>query len=64
MFSQPLRGEELLPILDAGLDTMRRVESSCEVPPGAGVRGLLALGVAVGVHIDCSWVVDGVDATC
>jgi hypothetical protein len=64
MFSHPLRGEELLPMLDAGLDTMRRVESACEVPPGAGVRGLLALGVAVGVHIDSGWVVDGVDATC
>jgi len=32
--STPLRGVGVLAMLDAGLDTMRRIESVCEVPPG------------------------------
>jgi len=42
---------------------MRRVESICEVPPGAGVLRLLVLGMAVGVIIDRRCVVDGVTVT-
>jgi hypothetical protein len=36
-FSKPLRGVGVLAMRDAGLDTTRRVESVCKVPPGAGV---------------------------
>jgi len=36
-FSRPLRGVGVLAMPDAGLDTMRRVDSVCEVPQGAGV---------------------------
>jgi len=59
-FSRPLRGVGVLVMPDARLDTMRRVESVCEVPPGAGVLRLLVPGVAVGVIIDRRCVVDGV----
>jgi len=45
---------------DAGLDTMRRVDSVCEVPLGAGVLWLLVPGVAVGVIIHRRCVADGV----
>jgi len=62
-FSRPLRGVGVLAMPDAGLDTTRRVESVCKVPPGAGVVRLLVTGVAVGVFIDCRSVVDGVEAT-
>jgi hypothetical protein len=34
------------------LDTMQRVESVCEVPPGAGVLRLRVLAMAVGVIIE------------
>jgi hypothetical protein len=46
-------------MLDAGLDTMRRVED----PPGAGVRRLLLPGVAVEVFVERSFVADGVEIT-
>jgi len=46
-------------MLDAGLDTTRRVE----VPPGAGVLRLLVPSVAVGVFIDRRCVGDGVEVT-
>jgi len=36
-FSRPLGGVGVLAMTDAGLDTMRRVESVCIVPLGAGV---------------------------
>ena len=36
-FSRPLRGVGVLAMPDARLDTTRRVESACEVPPCAGV---------------------------
>jgi len=36
-FSRPLRGVRVLAMPDAGLDTMRHIESVCEVPLGAGV---------------------------
>jgi hypothetical protein len=42
---------------DAGLNTMRHVESVCEDPLGAGVPGK-----AVGVFIDYCYVADGVEA--
>jgi len=60
-FSRPLRGVGVLAMPDAGLDTMRRVESVCMVPLGAGVLRLLVPGVAVGVIIDSRCVVDGVE---
>ena len=62
-FSRPLRGVGVLAMLDAGLDTMRRVGSLCEVPPDAGVLRLLVPGMAVGVFIDCRCVADKVEAT-
>jgi len=62
-FSRPLRGVGVLAMPDAGLDTTRRVESVCKVPPGAGVLRLLVTGVAVGVFIDRRSVADGVEAT-
>jgi len=59
-FLRPRRGVGVLTMLDAGLDTMRRVE----VPPVAGVLPLLVPSVAVGVYIDRCWVADGVEFTC
>jgi hypothetical protein len=41
----------------------RRIESGCEVPPGAGVLRLLVPGMAVGVIIHRSCVADGVIVT-
>jgi hypothetical protein len=46
---------------DTGLDTMRRVESVCMVPLGAGVLRLHVPGMAVGVIIDRLCVADGVE---
>jgi hypothetical protein len=51
----------VLAILDAGLDTTRRVESVCMVPLGAGVLRLLVPRMAVGVIIDHCCVADGVE---
>jgi hypothetical protein len=53
----------VLAMPDARLDTTRRVESACEVPPGAGVLRLLVPGMAVGVIIDRRCVADGVRVT-
>ena len=36
-FSRLLSGVGVLAMLDAGLDTMRHIGSTCEVPLGAGV---------------------------
>ena len=47
---------------EAELDTTRRVDSVCEVPPGVGVLRLLLAGGAVGVFIDRGSVADGVEA--
>ena len=58
-FSTPQRGVGVLAMLDAGLDTTRRVD----VPPGAGVLRLRVPGVAVGVFIDRRCVADGVEVT-
>jgi len=63
-FSRPLRGVGVLAMPDAGLDTTRRIESVCNVPPGPGVLRLLVTGLAVGVFIDRRSVVDRVEATC
>jgi len=49
---------------DAGLDTMRRVESVCEIPPGAGVLQLLQPGMAVRAFIEHCCVEDGVAVMC
>jgi hypothetical protein len=62
-FSRPRRGVGVLAMPDARLDTTRRVESVCEVPPGAGVLRLLLPGMAVGVIIDRRCVADGVTVT-
>jgi len=62
-FSRPLGGVGVLAMTDAGLDTMRQVESVCIILLGAGVLRLLVPGVAVGVIIDCRCVVDGVEVT-
>ena len=62
-FSGPQSGVGVLAMPDAGLDTMRRVESVCMVPLGAGVLRLLVPGVAVGVIIDRRCVADGVEVT-
>jgi hypothetical protein len=53
----------VLAMPDARLDTTRRVESVCEVPPGAGVLRLLIRGMAVGVIINRCCVADGVTVT-
>jgi len=58
--SRPLRKVGVLVMLDAGLDTTRRIESVCEVPLGAGVLRLLVPSEAVGGIIDRRCVVDGV----
>jgi hypothetical protein len=63
-FSTPLRGVGVQAMPDAGLDTTRRFESVCKVPPGAGVLRLLVTGVAVGVFIDRRCVADRVEVTC
>jgi hypothetical protein len=63
-FSRPLRGVEVLAIPDAGLDTTRRIESVCKVPPGDGVLQLLVPGVAVGVFIERRNAGDWVEVTC
>jgi len=48
-------------MLDAGLDTTRRIESVCVVPLEAGVLRLLVPGVEVGVIIDSHREADGVE---
>jgi hypothetical protein len=45
------------------VDTMRRVQSVCEVPPGTGVLRLLVPGMAAGVIIDRRCVADRVTVT-
>jgi len=62
-FSRPWRGVGVLAMPDARLDTMRCVESVCEVPPGAGVLRLLVPGMAVAEIIDHRCVADGVTVT-
>jgi len=49
---------------DVGKDTMPRVQSVCEVPPGPGVLLLLLEGVAAGVVIDCYCVSNGIEVNC
>jgi hypothetical protein len=53
----------VLPIPDARLDTTRRVESVCVVPPGAGVLRLFIPGMVVCVIIDRCCVAGGVTVT-
>jgi hypothetical protein len=53
----------VLAMPDARLDTTRRVESVCDVPPGTGVLRLLVPGMVVGVIIDRRCVADGVTVT-
>jgi len=62
-FSRPLRGVGVLAMPDAGLDTMRRVESVWKVAPGTRMLRLLVTGVMVGAFIDRRSVADGVVAT-
>jgi hypothetical protein len=62
-FSKPVRGVGVLAMLDAGLDTMRRVESVCKGRPGARVLRPLVTGMVVGGLIDPRSVADGVEAT-
>jgi len=62
-FSRLLRGVGVLAMPDVGLDTTRRVESVCKVPPGVDVLRLVVPGMAVGVLIDCRSVADGVEVT-
>ena len=57
--SRPMSGVGVQAMPDAGLDTMRPVESVCMVPLGTGVLRLLVPGVAVGVIIDRRCVADG-----
>jgi len=62
-FSRLLRGVGVHGMTDAGLDTMRRVESGCIVPLGAGVLRLLGPGVGVGVIIVRHCAAEGVAVT-
>jgi len=63
IYSRPLRGVGVLAMPDAGLDTTWRIESVCEVPPGAGVQQLLVPGVVVWVFIDHHCIADMVEVT-
>ena len=54
----------MLAMLDKGLDTMRHVESACEVPLDACMLRLLVLGMEVGGFIDHHCVADWVEVTC
>jgi hypothetical protein len=62
-FSRPRRGVGVLVMLDERQDTTQRIESVCEVPPGAGVLRLLVPGMAVGEIIDSCCVADRVTVT-
>jgi hypothetical protein len=62
-FYRPLRGVGVLAMPDAGLATMRCIESVCMVPQGAGVLRMLVPGGAVGEIIDSCCVADGVEIT-
>jgi hypothetical protein len=53
----------VLAMLDARLDTTRRIETVCDVPPGAGVQRLLIPSMVVGVIIDRRCVAVGVTVT-
>jgi hypothetical protein len=55
--SRLLRGVGVIAMPNTGLDTTRRVD----VPPGAGVLQLLAIGMKVRVFMDCRCVADGMD---
>jgi len=62
-FSGPLSRVGVLAMSDAGLDTMRCVESVCVVPLGAGVLQLLVPGLGVEVFIERRCVADRVEVT-
>jgi hypothetical protein len=62
--SRPRRGVRVLAMQDARLDPTRRVESACEVPPGACMLRLLVPGMVVGGIIDHPCVADRVTVTC
>jgi len=51
-FSRPLGGVGVLTMPDARLDTMRRVESGCVIPLGAGVLRRFVPCVVFAVIID------------
>ena len=53
----------MLAVPDARLDTTGRVDSGCEILPGAGVIRLLVPGVADGVLFERRCVADGVEVT-
>jgi len=61
--SRQLRGVGVQAMPDARLDTMRRVESACEVRLGAGVLRLLVPGAAVGVLTERQCIPAGVEVT-
>jgi hypothetical protein len=62
-FTRRLRGVGVLAMPDAGLDKMRRVESTCKVPRGAGVQWLLVPTMGIGQVIDRRSAADGVEVT-
>jgi hypothetical protein len=62
-FSRLLRGVGVPGMPDAGLNTMRHIESVCMIPLGTGVLRLLSPGVAVGVIIGCHCVVGMAEVT-
>jgi hypothetical protein len=63
-FSCPLRGVGVVVMPDAGLHTMRHVESVCKVLLGASVLRVLVPDVTVGVLIDYHCVVLATVPTC
>jgi hypothetical protein len=63
LFSSPLRGYGVIANPDAGLDTIRHIESFCMAPLGAGVLPLRVPSVVVGVKIDRRCVLYGVAVT-
>jgi len=62
-FSRQQRGVGVLAMLDAGLNTTRRVESVCEVSPSAGGLRLGVPCITVGVLIERHCVAEEVEAT-
>ena len=63
-YSRPLRGVGVLAMPDVILDTTWHVNSTCDIPPGAGVLRLLVPSVVVGECIDHRCVLDGMEVKC
>jgi len=63
LYSRPWRGVGVVAIPEVRLNTMRHVESVCEVPPATGVLRLLVLSMVVGAIIERCCVAAKVEVT-